>query len=67
MSSLSTELQTGREFITMASLTHSFTHFENCSETTSFLKSEIHNTAISPASYELLFGMSCEKDNSPRN
>jgi len=42
--------------------------FQNCS-TTSFCNwllnwfNEIHNTSISPANYELLFGMMCEKDN----
>ena len=43
--------------------------FQNCSTTISFhnhllsLFNEMHNTSIPPANYELLFGMTCRKDN----
>ena len=43
--------------------------FQNCSTTISFHNqllnwfNEMHNTSISPANYELLFGMTCRKDN----
>ena len=43
--------------------------FQNCSITSSFYNrllnwfNEMHNTSISPANYELLFGMPCGKDN----
>ena len=43
--------------------------FRNCSTTISFNSqllnwfSEMHNTSISPANYELLFGMPCPRDN----
>ena len=43
--------------------------FQNCSITSSFHNrllnwfNEMHNTSISPANYELLFGMPCGKDN----
>ena len=48
----------------------SFLHtFQNCSTTTFFRNrllnwfDEMHNTSISPANYELLFGMPCGKNN----
>ena len=43
--------------------------FQNCSTTISFHNqllnwfNEMHNTSLSPANYELLFGMTCRKDN----
>ena len=43
--------------------------FQNCSTTISFHNqllnwfNEMHNTSISPGNYELLFGMTCRKDN----
>ena len=65
---LSMELKTIIYVSTAVSLAQLFT-FQNCRITTSFHNqllnwyNGMHNTSISPANYELLFGVPCGKDN----